>query len=201
MAYSFADGREIFSLKDFVENFSFERVSLGGPVFDLKKLLWLNGRYLREFNSDAQFVTYLQNQLFSNEYLSKIVPLVKERVEKSEDFIAYADFFFSAQTSIDANLLLLKDLSAKATIEIYEKLLDNLESLVIFDKASLEQCLRIFCEQNNVKTKDLFMPVRLMVTGKKATPPLFETMEVLGKERCRTRIRASIAAIRNYEER
>lgn len=197
MAFSFEDGTEIFSLEDFVENFKLERVSLGGPVFDLKKLLWLNGRYLREKRTDAQMVSYLQEQLFSQDYLNKIVPLVKERVEKSEDFIEYADFFFKGSVLVDPKDYLIKGIEdKKKLIELYELLIEKLENLRPFDVPRLEAALRAFCEEQQIKSRDLFMPIRLMVTGKKATPPLFDTLAVLGRERCRTRLRAALAELR-----
>ncbi|MES2504320.1 MAG: glutamate--tRNA ligase [Myxococcota bacterium] len=197
MAFSFEDAREIFSLADFVDNFKLERVSLGGPVFDLKKLLWLNGRYLREKRNDADMVEYLQNQLFSAEYLSKIVPLVKERVEKSEDFISYADFFFAGSVLVDpANYLLPSIEDKKKLIETYELLIEKLENLRPFDAKTIETAFRAFCEEQGIKSKELFMATRLMTTGKKATPPLFETMAVLGRERCRTRLRAALGEIK-----
>ncbi len=196
MAFSFEDAREIFTLEDFVQNFKLERVSLGGPVFDLQKLLWLNGRYLREKRTDAQIVQYLQDQLFSTEYLSQIVPLVKERVEKSEDFVAYADFFFAGSVLVSPENYLMKDVERKRTIELYEFLIEKLEALRPFDATHIDSALRAFCLEHALKSRDLFMPVRLMVTGKKATPPLFETMAVLGRERCRTRMRSALQALR-----
>lgn len=197
MAFSFEDGREIFSLQDFVQNFQLERVSLGGPVFDLKKLLWLNGRYLREKRTDSEMVDYLQTQLFSTEYLSKIVPLVKERVEKSEDFVEYADFFFKGSVLVDPENYLIKGIDdKKKLIELYEILIEKIEILRPFDVQNLETALRSFCEEHQLKAKDLFMPVRLMATGKKATPPLFDTLAVLGRERCRTRLRAALGELK-----
>ncbi len=197
MAFSFADGREIFSLADFVQNFKLDRVSLGGPVFDLQKLLWLNGRYLREFRDNAQFTKYLQDQLFASDYLSQIVTLVKERVEKSEDFIAYADFFFKGDVTVAPENYEIKGIADKKKLaEIYEALIEKLESLRPFDVERIDTALRAFCLDHDLKSRDLFMPVRLMVTGKKASPPLFETMAVLGKERCRTRMRAALQVIK-----
>lgn len=196
MAFSFEDSREIFSLQEFIENFKLDRISLGGPVFDLKKLLWLNGRYLRERRSDDELVEYFREQLFSKAYLSQIIPLVKERVEKSEDFIAYADCFFKGDVTIDAESYLIKGLERPAVIELYEELTERIEQLRPFTIEKIDETLRTFAEEKGVKTRDLFMPVRLMVTGKKATPPLFETMAVLGRERCRSRMRAAIQVLR-----
>lgn len=197
MAFSFQDGREMYTLEEFVQEFKVERISLGGPVFDLKKLLWLNGRYLREKFSDTEFVSYIQKQLFSDNYLNQIAPLVKERVEKSEDFLEYADFFFKASVLTDPANYSLKSITEKRPlIKLYEALIEQIEALRPFDKDSLQATLRGFCEAEGLKTKELFMAIRWMVTGKKATPPLFETMAVLGRERCRTRMRQALGELK-----
>lgn len=194
MAYSSKDG-EMFSLDQFVEQFDLDKIALGGPVFDVKKLLWLNGRYLRELRDDSQIVKYLQGQLFNTEYLSKIVPLVKERVEKSEDFIEYADFFFKAEVPVAIENYLIGDNDPKLSAQIIEQLLESLEALGDFSSATINEALKLFCTQHNLAAKNVFMPLRMMVSGKKASPPLFDTMAVLGKERCRTRLRAAINAL------
>jgi len=200
MAFSFADGREIFSLGDFIEEFDFSRISLGGPVFDLQKMLWLNGRYLREKMNDQDWVRYLTTTLFDSEYLKSIVPLVKERVEKSEDFISYADFFFTASLNIEPSMCLLPERSALESQEILEKLAERIDEQLEFQSDQMHQLLNVFMASNGLKPKELFMPLRLVLTGKKASPPLYETMAVLGKERCRFRIRAAIALLKTLKE-
>ncbi|MEM7496046.1 MAG: glutamate--tRNA ligase, partial [Myxococcota bacterium] len=196
MAFSMPQGREMFSLDEFIAAFDLDRVSLGGPVFDLDKLLWLNGRYLRERRDTKQWVEYLQHQLFNPEYLAKIVPLVQERVNRSDDFIAYADFFFTGDVSLSPENYVMKGLAKKETIQAYEELTDQLTTLHPFTAEELERCMRTFCATKQLSTRALFMPVRLMVTGKKASPPLFATMAVLGRQRCLTRIRQAILALR-----
>lgn len=142
-------------------------------------------------------VAYLQEQLFSQDYLNKIIPLVKERVEKSEDFIGYADFFFQGSVLVDPENYLIKGIEdKKKLVELYELLIERLENLRPFDVPNLEAALRAFCEEQQVKSRDLFMPLRLMITGKKATPPLFDTLAVLGRERCRTRLRAALGELK-----
>lgn len=200
MAYSMEDQSEFFSLDDFIAQFNIERISLGGPVFDLKKLTWLNGRYLREKYSDKDFVSYLQRQLFSDEYLGSIVPLIKERVEKSEDFIEYADFFFKALVPVGYEEYCIADLGCKKSAEAFESLLESLEALPLFKPEVLSETVKKFISLHNFTPKHIFMPLRMMVSGKKASPPLFETMAVLGKERCRTRIRSAINTLRTVKE-
>ncbi len=195
MAYSMPDGREFFSLEEFIDHFQLQRISLGGPVFDVDKLTWLNGRYLRERLTDDQVTDYLLGQLFSRPYMQKIVPLVKERLEKSEDFIEYADFFFRGKLVCLPEHYLIGARDYKASAAIVEELLEKLETLVVFDAGSVGAAINEFCRAKDLKSKEIFMPIRMMVCGKKASPPLFETMGVLGKERCRTRMRAAIKAL------
>ncbi|MEM7403082.1 MAG: glutamate--tRNA ligase [Myxococcota bacterium] len=198
MAFSMPDGQEMFSLQEFVEQFGLSRISLGGPVFDLDKLLWLNGRYLRERLSTDQWVEYIQQQLFCPSYLTQIAPLVQERINRSDDFWQYADFFFAGDVTIDPSHYCIKGLEKKPTLKLYEQLLDLIATLPFQQEQELEQQLRDFCNKHQIRTRDLFMPIRLMVTGKKATPPLFATMLVLGKQRCLTRIRQAVQALRRH---
>lgn len=195
MAYSMENGEEFFDLATFIEYFDINRISLGGPVFDLKKLTWLNGRYLREKYSNEEIVQYIQDRLFNKEYLSKIIPLIKDRMEKSEDFLDQADFFFRGNVLLSPENYLIEGKSLKESSEIFQAMLDGLETLPTFDEESIKGFLQGFAKDNLLKPKDFFMPIRLMVSGKKSSPPLFETIVVLGKERSRNRIRKAIMAL------
>lgn len=196
MAYSMPDGREIFPLNDFIEHFQLERISLGGPVFDMKKLTWMNGRYVREQMSDEDIVTYLSTQLFNHDYLAKIVPLVKERVEKSEDFFDYADFFFKGEINCPQEEFMVAALDKKASADLMDELLEEFERLTVFAAERLNQIVHDFVAGRNLKLKDILMPLRMMLCGKKASPPMFEVMAVLGKERVRSRMRRAIKLLR-----
>ena len=199
MAFTFADGREVFTLSDFVENFDLKRISLGGPVFEQQKLLWLNGRYLREKRSASEYKNYIIEQLFNDEYLSKVTELVQPRVEKSEDFIDYAGFFFAATVPTEVEKLVIKDLSKKKSTKRYEELVERVDGLYDFSPENIKILLNSFCEQKDLRARDVFMNVRLMVTGRKSSPDLFETMSVLGRERCRQRMRHAIARFKKYD--
>ena len=200
MAFTFEDGREIFTLDDFVQHFTLERVSLGGPVFDLKKLLWLNGRYLREQRSDAELAAYLQQQLFSTDYLTKVVSVCKERFEKSEDLIAYAPWFFTGTVDAPVVELLIQGKTRKESIALWEALVDKVDVCFDWRLETVDPMLKGWSEANALTAKDAFMPLRWMISGKKATPPLPESITVLGRERVRTRIRAGIEALKKLPD-
>ncbi len=204
MAFTFEDGREIFSLQDFVDHFTLDRVSLNGPVFDLKKLLWLNGRYLREKRNDQQIVQYLKERLFNDDYLLQIVKIAKERFEKSEDFVSYAPWFFSAQPYVegggDGADLLIRGKTKKETLALWEALVERIDVALVFSHDNVDVVLKAWCEASALSPKDAFMPLRLMLTAKKATPGLPESMSVLGRERVRTRMRAALELIKKLPE-
>ncbi len=89
-------------------------------------------------------------------------------------------------------------LDKKSSADMMDELLERLEALVVFDSSNINALTTEFCHAKSLKTKEILMPMRMMVTGKKASPPLFETMAVLGKERCRFRIRAAVKILRSF---
>ena len=199
MGWTMPNGEEQFSVEDMVENFSFDRMSLGGPVFDVKKLTWLNGLYLRSKESDELFDQIRQGVL-NDAYLREIIPLVQERIEKFEDFIDQTAFFFSGDVAYDeaaTKNLLPKGRTVKEATTMFKAVIDKIDVMAEVSVASVEQALGEVVKELELKPRDVFMPVRIAVTGRKASPSLFETMAVLGKERCRRRLRGAITHLRH----
>lgn len=192
LGWTMPDGRELFSLQEFIDNFDFDRISLGGPVFDLDKLTHLNGRYFREVLDDDQLTDLLRDQLFARSHLRAIVPLIRERIDKSEDFIPATDYFFRGDLPIDPAELKPKKIEWKELARVLEELALAIDSEVDFSSAALEAFTRAFAERQGWKTGDLFMPIRVAVTGRAATPPLFDTMSVLGRALIRRRLKAAV---------
>jgi glutamyl-tRNA synthetase len=202
MGWAMPDGREEFTIDELVDSFSLERISLGGPVFDLAKLTWLNGKYLRCL-SHQELLDRLRGDLLSDDYLMKVLPLVQERIEKLEDFVDYAGFFFVGEVDYDdaaRKKLVAKKKTPPETAKALRVLLEkHLDQLLSWDAEQIEAALRIFCDGYGWTPKEVFMPVRIATTGRAATPPLFETMAVLGKEICRQRLRKAIETLRGMK--
>ena len=199
MGWTMPDGEEKFTVLDMVKNFAFDRISLGGPVFDVKKLTWLNGLYLREESPDALFEK-IRSAVLSDEYLKEIVPLVHERVEKLEDFVEQTAFFFTGDLSYDeaaTKSLIGKGRTPKEAGTMFKAVLEKIDGMSEVTVAGIEGALKAVVAELELKPRDVFMPVRIAVTGRKASPSLFETMSVLGKERCRRRLRGAIAHLKN----
>jgi glutamyl-tRNA synthetase len=196
LGWSFGDDREKFTLEEMIERFSWDRVSLGGPVFDPDKLRWMNELYLHELSYE-QLVDTLLGWRLSRDHLLRIAPLVRERIKRLDEFIPTADFFFSGDLDYQpvADKLTIPDVKKKDVRKALLDLVEVYEALPAFSAETLEPASREFCDARGFRTKHLFMLLRLAVTGRKASPPLFETMEVLGKELTRRRMRQAAAFI------
>ena len=202
MGWTMPDERDQFSLEEFVAAFRLSDISLGGPVFDLDKLNWLNGKYIRDLPVEGLLSRLHQNPL-SDAYLKSILPLVQERIDTLADFVPYADFFFAGDVRFDEAALpklVAKGRTPPQTAKGFRVLVEeHLDGIVEWKAANIEAAMREFCERQEWTPKELFMPVRIAVTGRTATPPLFETMEVLGKARCRWRLRRAIETLRGMK--
>jgi glutamyl-tRNA synthetase len=202
MGWTMPDEREEFTLDEFIESFRLEDISLGGPVFDLDKLTWLNGRYIRRLEP-AQLLERLRADLLSDAYLLEVLPLVRERIDTLDAFVDYGQFFFVGDVTYDDGArarMVAKGRTAAQTAKAFRLLIEeHLDPLLEWRASTIEDALRAFCERHDWTSKELFMPVRVAVTGRAATPPLFDTMTVLGREICRRRLRCAIDVLRGMK--
>ena len=191
MGWSHPEQKEIFPLKEFIENITLERINAGGPIFDLTKLDWINGEYLRT-KTDEELLTLLADfypKTWPENKVKQVMPLVKERIKKLSEFADYVDFFFE-DIKTEAEQTVQKGKTKEETKAILKKVEDVLENDKIWASHDiLETHLREFAADNNWTPKDLFMTLRIVLTGKTATPPLFDTMLVLGKEKVLSRLK------------
>ena len=201
LGWSLDDKTEIFNKEELVQHFSIERINKASAIFSHEKLYWMNGAYLRELNHEEllnSIMPVLENNLpakrsISKAYVSKIVPLIQERISTLSEAATYADFFFTEdELEYAPSLLIGKKMTAETTLTALNAARETLYSLNSFDHNSLESTLRPLAEELGLKTGQLFSPLRVASTGRTAAPPLFETMEVLGRERCLKRIDAAI---------
>ncbi len=190
MGWSLGGDREKFTLAEMIDGFDWARVSLGGPVFDQDKLRWLNEQYIHAL-SHEELVDRLQDWRLGREHLLAIAPLMRERIKVLSDFIPGTEFFFSGGVDHSAIAADLKmgDAPKKDIRVAIAELIERYEALESWEPSALETASRTFCDDKGLKAKHVFMLVRLLVTGRKASPGLFETMAVLGKELCRYRMR------------
>jgi glutamyl-tRNA synthetase len=190
MGWSFGGDREKFTLAEMVEVFSFDRMSLGGPVFDLDKLTWLNEQYIHELSYE-QLADALIDWRLNRDFLIKLLPLVRERIKKLDEVIPATEYFFSGDLDYTPILpeMTVPDVAPAAVGKALLDFVERFEARDGFAKEMLEEVARGWAESLGWKTKHAFMLLRFAVTGRKASPPLFDTMAVLGKEITRRRLR------------
>ena len=197
MGWSFGDGKtEVFSLAEMITAFSWDKISLGGPVFNLEKLTWMNEQYLHAMSIEQladRVIAWRMNKAF----LVKVLPLVQKRTKKLDELVPQLEYFFAGDLDYAPVLAEMKidgvapaDL-AKAVLAFVEKF----EARDGFTVAILSEEAHAWADANKWTTKQAFPLLRLAATARKASPPIFETLEVLGKEIVRRRLRRAAEVI------
>jgi glutamyl-tRNA synthetase len=182
---------DIFSLAEMIEKYDFARISLGGPVFDLVKLKWLNGEYIRKQSPDEFFAT-LRSTLFSDDYLRAVGSLIQTRIENIGQFGDMTGFLFSDNVMPPDAVWIPKKREPADTIKFAEEQLTTLEASA-WDLDSITAALKALGEAKEWSVKENFMLLRAILTGSTTSPPLVESLIVFGKARTLDRMRRFIA--------
>ena len=198
LGWSLDDKTELFTIEELIQHFSVERLSKTGAIFNVEKLNWMNGVYMRNLPAKEfieRAIPFLEKGLppeverpLPLDYLRRILPLEHERAKTFSELPELVSFFFSRDLEYDANLLLVKKMTREKALEALTTAGERLGALGSFDATTLEELIRPLATELELKTGELFGTLRVAVTGRTAAPPLFETMEVLGRERCLERI-------------
>ncbi|HEV3480181.1 MAG TPA: glutamate--tRNA ligase [Gaiellaceae bacterium] len=188
LGWAYDDKTEVFSRDELVRFFSLGRVSSSPAVFDYEKLAWLNGVHLRALAPDEyaeRVVTYLREQGvdWDEELVRRAAPLVQEKIETFAQFPGYVRFLFE-EVAPDPSLL---------DGQVVEAAAEALEELERFEAEPIESALRQLAERLGLKPREAFQPIRVAVTGSKISPGLFESIELLGREKTLERLRSARA--------
>jgi glutamyl-tRNA synthetase len=206
IGWSLDDKTEIMTRRQLVDSFTLERIGKTGAVFNRDKLEWMNGVYIRGLDAGdfaRRALPFLEKGLpaavtrpLDVDYVRRIMPLVQERTKRLTELPELTKFFFVDKLEYEPALLIAKNMTADGAIRALEDSLARLEGLPAFNEASLEGLLRPLAEELSLKAGQLFSVLRTAVTGETATPPLFQTMTVLGKERCLERIEKALGKLK-----
>ncbi len=186
------NGTEQFTLTEMVEHFVFTNIRLGGPVFDLTKLKWLNGEYLRKLTPE-QFYAELRKTVLSDAYLSQIAPLIQTRIETLGQFGDLTTFFFRDDVLPTQEVFLPKKRTLEETITFATDQLAVIEA-TDWTHEALEPALKKLGEGKSWSVKENFMLLRAIITGSTMSPPLLESMVVFGKAHSLDRVRRFLEA-------
>ena len=201
LGWSLDDRTELMSREELIKNFSIERIGKTGAIFSQEKLGWMNGVYLRQLTMEELVelaMPFLERGLpkeakrpISRDYVRQIVPLIQERMRTLAEGVELASFFFVERLDYEPALLLERGLTRERALKALETAKERLEGCP-FEASSLEGVLRPLAAELGLKTGEFFGLLRVATTGHTAAPPLFETMAVLGRERCLKRIEVAM---------
>jgi glutamyl-tRNA synthetase len=187
-------GSEIFTRAELLAKFEMEKLSQGGPVFDLTKLEWLNGEWIRRISDDDlvdRIVAFFPDRKFDRTLVARIIPLIRERMKKLGDWDEWTDYFWKEEIALTREGFRRARMADAQIGKVLVACAELLEKQPDVKAARDEPALRDLAISLGVKVGDLFMSLRIAVTGKSATPPLLESMEILGPAKSLARIRAA----------
>jgi glutamyl-tRNA synthetase len=207
IGWSLDDKTDIISREQFIEHFSLDRVVASPGVFNVEKLTWMNGVYIRDMPEEQLaeiFAERLDADLpasvarpVDREIVRKVTPLIRERIKLLTEVVEYCDFFFVDEFRFEREELLGKGYAGRAEEAgaALQRAAEQLSDAGDWSHEAIEAVLRSLAEELGVKAGDLFALLRVAVTGKRVSPPLFETMEVLGRDLTMARIALAAEAL------
>jgi len=190
MGYSMTGDREIYSLDDIIKEFDAKRIGVSGAVFDMTKLEWLNQQYIIKNIPEDHLLERLKEWSFNDAFLKKLMPLVHQRLRTFSDFIEMCDFFFIAHLKYSKELF---DSNQELASAILQAIIWRLDELENWGSVGMHTASKDVAEAFGVNHKKVVMRALYgAIMGKPQGPPLFDSVEILGKDRTRVRLLAAI---------
>jgi len=196
MGWGVAEG-EILSLRDMIEKFDLEHLNPSPAAINFAKLDHFNGTHIRLLPVDelaARIKPFFlkANLLVDDARLLKIVPLIRERLVTLDDCLSFGGFFFMAEVTPEPNELIAKGLDAKQSAGVARKTYEILSALPDLNHELAEPPMRAYVEESGFNANQVFGVLRVATTGQKVSPPLFESLEVIGREKVLQRVQKAI---------
>ena len=189
------DGEEMMDLPTLVARFGLDHISLGGPVFDVAKLDWLNARYLRETLDVPQLVARVRAWAFDESYLTAIAGLAQKRIERLSDLGPLLSFFFAGRLDVPRAAYEGGKLDGDAIRKLFVLVLAECDAVGDWNATEIEAAIRRVVERSEMKLRDAVRPVYIAVSGSAQSVPLFESMALLGRDLVRERLRVALETV------
>tara|TARA_B100000029_G_scaffold104732_3_gene95275 strand:- start:10976 stop:12421 length:1446 start_codon:yes stop_codon:yes gene_type:complete len=198
LGWSLDDHSDVIPLETIQSEFSLDRVGKPASIFDIDRLQWMNGVYIRELSDDQLtdlMLPFITDNTVSidREYLLRVVPLIKERIKTLVESKDITSYFFDTDVGCSKAQIIQKGMDASQTITALKNIISAVHKLDPFASGNIEEVLRTTCVESDLKPREFFGLIRSAVTGRDATPPLFELMEVLGKDSTLLRLEKALS--------
>jgi len=185
MGWSHPEGKEVFTLDEYIKVFDIKDIQKTAPIFDPVKLEWMNGMYIRKSqiaNLKSRILDFYRNKNINldERFVEKTIPLIRERIKKLSDYLPLCQFIFEPPSNYEIDITGKKDL--------LKEMANELEKISDWKASIIGEAMQNLVKKINIKAGDFFMILRIAITGKKISPPLNESMEILGKEECLRRL-------------
>ena len=194
MGWSMPDEQEKFTLSEMQEAFDINRVSLGGPVFDVEKLKWLNGLWIRESLSTDELIQRLQDWALNREMLEKILPQAQGRIDVLSDLIPQAAYLLSGEVPVSPEAFGEDSDDRDTALAQMQFVLWRLEAQQNWRRDALFTALKALAEAMGTKPKALFAPLFVALSGQSVAYSIPDSMAILGPDMTRARLRHAIDA-------
>lgn len=194
MGWSMPDESEKFTLAQMIDNFDVQRVSLGGPIFDVEKLSWLNGLWIREDLSVEQLADRLQQWAFNRDNLLQVLPHAQQRMLTLSDFAPLTAFLASGELPLTVADFASVKLDADQLKNMLQFTLWRLEAMRVWDRDDIFSTLKTLAEQMDIKLKDFLAPLFIAVAGTTSSFSVMDSMVLLGPDVSRARVRHALTA-------
>ena len=186
------DGDELMDMAALVRQFGLEHISLGGPVFDVKKLDWLNARYLRETLDVPALMARVRAWAFDERYLAAIAGLAQQRIERLSDLSPLCGFFFAGRLDVSVEQLRAAKLDDDTLRKAYALGLTSFDALAEWEHEAIGAQVRAIGDALGLKLRDVVRPFYVAITGSPQSVPLFDSMVLLGRDLVRERLRVAL---------
>lgn len=193
MGYSMPGDREIYTLEEIIKEFDPKRIGVSGAVFDVQKLEWLNQQYLIKSIPVEKLWDRLREWNFSDAYMQRLMPLCHSRIKTFGDFMELCDFFFINNLKYTPELFSVKGMLPEQSAFLLQAMIWHMDEKENWNSTGVNQASREVAEMFGVNHKKALMPLLFAsLMGKLQGPPLFDSAEILGKDRTRARLLKAI---------
>jgi glutamyl-tRNA synthetase len=192
MGWSMPDEREKFTFEEMLAVFDIQRVSLGGPVFDVEKLRWLNGLWIREDFTDQQLADRMHDWALNRNTLEAFLPFAKQRMETFSDIGPLGGYLVSGMLPITAEDLIATTQSEDVLLDTLQYSLWRLEALRHWQREDIFNALKELSDAMEIKLKPFLAPLFIAIAGSSSSISVMDSMQLLGPDMSRARIRHAI---------
>jgi glutamyl-tRNA synthetase len=193
MGYSMPDEREIYTLEEVIKDFDPKRIGVSGAFFDIQKLEWLNQQYLIKSIPEDKLWEKMKGWMFNDAFMQKLMPLCHTRIKTFGEFMELCQFFFINHIPYSDELLCPGQMAKEKICYLLQSIIWSLDEQEDWGRSGIEKATHEVAETYQVNLKKILIPILYgSLTGKRQGPPLFDSVELLGKDRTRARLLNSI---------